>query len=596
MSSKSKPAPLVLSLGLLIHAAEAGRIVDQGPSAEDEAACAEFRAFWGEKSELRRFKDGQILESVVWELSSEGGLGQQRNKIVAQVVRYILGSRHGIPASDVEIFAGTMDHLIVEPEGLRRAIYLEDSVASSKGFGNIMGVYDALVKDLTGLADLPLAISSVSPSSPGLRYSTVFTPSPRRLKEFGRFPASTKYIEIHDIILTMESSGRWPDDLEGVQKIKAAFLARIAEGLSSLHTIVTAQLAFDLSARPIDDNVSLEILTSSGYAFRARIFYERSLLLLRSRAQKLGLSDPDQDLSRIHHNERFIHAPRHHAAIATLQHHFTSYSPTVRLVKRWFSAHMLSPYFDDPILELFVVSVFLDSSASFEPPASGPTGLARVMEKLATWKWKEEFLVVPMYTFSIATTSGRRADFPTAKKAEAKIAFEERRANNMGMDEGGAWFIATEEDVEGKVWGRKIGKVVAGRVKGLAKATLKAMNGGVLSGGLVVEVRAKEFISSRLLVFLNVLLIDTRFKQQLFSPPLGDYAFLLHLNSNIVPRHFQSIAPDPSALVKSRSPSVLSGSVMGDHDDDTPRLAFDPVATLLRDLEVRRPFLFFYLR
>jgi U3 small nucleolar RNA-associated protein 22 len=30
-------------------------------------AAAVFREFWGDKAELRRFKDGSILEAVVWE-------------------------------------------------------------------------------------------------------------------------------------------------------------------------------------------------------------------------------------------------------------------------------------------------------------------------------------------------------------------------------------------------------------------------------------------------------------------------------------------------------------------------------------------------
>ena len=482
------PPPLVLTLGIVLDAAEAGRLVDQGPPAEDEAACAEFRAFWGSKSELRRFKDGAILESVVWDQVLEPGLGQQRNKVVSQVVRYILESRNGIPASNVDVFAGAFDSLLVEPESLRRAIFLEDSVANNKGFGNIMGAYDGLVKELTALKDLPLAISSTSPSSPGLRYSTVFTPSPRRLKDFARFPDSTKYIEVHDMLLTMEGSGRWPEDLEGIQKIKAAFLAKIAEQLNPLQTIFRAQVVFDLSSRPTDDNVSLEILTSTGFAFRARIHYDRTLLILKSRASKMGTTseigiDSPLDL----YNQRFVHAPRHHAALATLQHHFTSYSPTVRLVKRWFSAHMLSPHFPTELIELLVASVFIDPASAYEAPSSGATGFARVMEKLASWKWKDEALLVPIYSFSSATTSGRRPSFPTSAGVVAQAAFELRRLNDPVINNG-AWFIATEEDVQGRVWGQGVGKAVAGRARGLARATLTTLNEGVSSGTLIVEV------------------------------------------------------------------------------------------------------------
>ncbi|KAL6005249.1 hypothetical protein ACLOJK_005811 [Asimina triloba] len=42
------------------------RVVDIGPNAENKEEVAKFRKFWGEKSELRRFKDGTIAESTAF--------------------------------------------------------------------------------------------------------------------------------------------------------------------------------------------------------------------------------------------------------------------------------------------------------------------------------------------------------------------------------------------------------------------------------------------------------------------------------------------------------------------------------------------------
>jgi U3 small nucleolar RNA-associated protein 22 len=484
------PSSVTLFLGILLDPAQSLRLVDQGPSAEDEEACADFRAFWGRKSELRRFKDGAIVESVVWDEPSVGGLGPQRNKIVHHIVKYILDERHGIPAANVDFFAAAMDHLIVEPEAIRRSIYLEDSVATGKGFGNVVTAFDDLSKELKDLSDIPLTVSAVQPSSPALRYSSIFTPSPRRLKDFERQPDSVKYIAPLDIVITLESSGRWPDDLEGIQKIKAAFLGKIGEGLEATRSVLRAELAFDAEARPIDDNVSLEILTASGWAFRARIFYDRSQLLLEEREEQLGSPSPSSSsLSPLEiYEQRFTHAPQHHAAIANLQHHFTSYSHTVRLFKRWVSSHMLSPHFSDEILELVVASVLLDPTSPYDPPNSGATGFARVMERLARWNWKDEPLFVPIYSFSNAITSGRRAVLPTKDRADATANFQSLRLSKPAMEEH-AWVVATEEDVEGTVWSKGTGKVAAARIRGLAKATLKTLEEGVTNGDLIVDVR-----------------------------------------------------------------------------------------------------------
>ncbi|KAM0752220.1 Nrap protein [Meredithblackwellia eburnea MCA 4105] len=567
----------VLAIGLILDAAEAGRLVDQGPSAEDEAACAEFRTFWGPKSELRRFKDGSIVESVVWDDPADSldhkayGLGQHRSAIAGRIVRYILETRHAVPKDCVTVFAGSMDHLLVEPEAVRRAIYLQDPVQSGRGFATVVEAYDALARDLTGLADLPLTVSAVQPSSSGLRYSSILTPSPRRLKNFERFPNSTKFIDVHDVVVTLEGSGRWPDDLEGIQKIKAAFLSKIGEGLSQLHTIIAATISFDTDARPIDDNVSLEVLTASGFAFRVRISYERSIALLELREANVGvppLTSPTDSPLQLY-NQRFVHTPRHHAAISTLQHHYSAYSTTVRLFKRWLSAHMVSSSFPDALAELVCASVFLDPASTFDPPASGAAGFARTIAFLANWKWKDEPLHVALYTFYNATTSGRRPAFPHPAKEKSKAAFEARRLADPTVNSF-AWIVCTEEDQEGHAWGRSVNKIVASRVRSLAKATIVAFENQLVSDKVLVE--------------------------NLFTTPLTDYSFLIHIDPSVNPRHFENLNPDSSALSSRSHGSVVAGNVMGHDDDSTILLGWDPVSEFIREAEALYPstFLLFY--
>lgn len=410
-----------------------------------------------------------------------------------RVVEYILSERHGVPLANIDFFAGSMDHLIVEPEAVRRSLYLEDSVATGKGFTNAVTAFDDLAKEIKELKEVPLEVSAVQPCTPGLRYSSVFTPSPRRLKDFDRLPASLRYIEPLEFYIALEGSGSWPDDLEAVQKIKSAFLAKMGEGLEARRSVLKAEVVIDVEARPIDDNVSLEILTASGWAFRARIFYDRSQILLEEREEQLGetaaASTPTLLSPLDAYLQRFVHAPKHHAAMCALQNHFPSFSPTVRLLKRWVSAHMLSSHFDHEQLELVAASVFLDPASPFDPPQSGATGFARAMDRLATWKWRDEPLLVPVYSFTQAVSSARRAALPVADRQEAVESFQAMRLDKPNVDEH-AWVIATEADLEGTAWGRRTGKVVAARIRGLAKATLATLQAGVAEGTLVVEVRA----------------------------------------------------------------------------------------------------------
>ena len=55
-----------LVIGLVLNAECAGRKVERGPAAENAEAARRFRKFWGDKAELRRFKDGAIQETLVW--------------------------------------------------------------------------------------------------------------------------------------------------------------------------------------------------------------------------------------------------------------------------------------------------------------------------------------------------------------------------------------------------------------------------------------------------------------------------------------------------------------------------------------------------
>ena len=48
----------------------------------------EFRKFWGEKSELRRFKDGNVCETVCWASSTDSM--KQKRSITRDIIKYIL--------------------------------------------------------------------------------------------------------------------------------------------------------------------------------------------------------------------------------------------------------------------------------------------------------------------------------------------------------------------------------------------------------------------------------------------------------------------------------------------------------------------------
>ncbi|KAG8732138.1 hypothetical protein FRC11_000523 [Ceratobasidium sp. 423] len=242
---------------------EAPRLVDldYGPPADDAAGSEVFGAFWGPKSELRRFKDDRIFESVVWAVS--------------------------------------------HPD--ERA------------------PFDALVKQIKSAEDLPLSLVTASPISPSLRGTSVFYPWPMDLARYSALPDSIKYIPPMEAILQLEKSARWPDDLAVIQKIKLAFFVGIADALRARDENIRTSVALESDATETDihDNCSLEVLTPSGFAFRLWIYHDREKALLDgiisdSNAAP-GMAAAAKDALRIHET-RFLHMPRRHAAVAALSH------------------------------------------------------------------------------------------------------------------------------------------------------------------------------------------------------------------------------------------------------------------------------------
>ncbi|CAE6501093.1 unnamed protein product [Rhizoctonia solani] len=519
-----------IELGLVLDQTEAPRLVDYGPPADDSAGSEVFRAFWGPKSELRRFKDGRILESVVWEVSHP----DERAHIPGRLIRHILQFHFGIEIEPVQ--PTVYDEVVRLPSS---AVKLYSSVAENlMTFRPSQTAFDTIVRQIKAAEDLPLALVTASPISPYLRGTSVFYPWPMDLARYGSLPESIKYIPPMDAILQLEKSARWPDDLAAIQKLKLAFFVGIADALRAQDPQIRTSVALDPDATELDvhDNCSLEVVTPAGFAFRFRIYHDREKTLLDA-AKADG--DPRVGGALRLHETRFLYLPRHHAAVAALSHRFPSYAPTVRLVVRWLGAHLVLTHVSHPLIELIVAREFLKPGRA---PTSVPTAFARVVQTLVEWRWREEPLAVPLY--SALDEQGSKDYKKLTRDAEEACRALRREDPTLGR---GAWVVSTEEDVQGLRWGSPR-PIVAARVQQIAKATLEHI--------LSSEVAEKT-------IFLH---------------PLTDYDFVIRLNPSVLPRYGENITADESVWTASRGFANNRG-------DATPLVGFDPAAEYLADLQ-----------
>ncbi|RMC16490.1 hypothetical protein DUI87_06425 [Hirundo rustica rustica] len=256
-----------LTFGLLFDPEFAASTLEKGPQA-DHPEALEFRTFWGEKSELRRFQDGSICEAVVWEASNVC----QKRLIPDQIIRHLLKLHAGIPESSISYTGALLESLIKTGK--------EAWGTGEEAMVSVVCSYDDLSRKLWNLKELPLTVTAVQGIHPALRYTDVFPPVP--MKPIYSFHHRSKhlllpsvgkpcpaYITPLKVICHMEGSGQWPQDKGAIKRIKAAFHLQLAELLRQQHQLV---------CRPA---VTYTDVYKDGYVFRLQVAYHREPLILK---------------------------------------------------------------------------------------------------------------------------------------------------------------------------------------------------------------------------------------------------------------------------------------------------------------------------
>ncbi|WVW85925.1 hypothetical protein I302_107963 [Kwoniella bestiolae CBS 10118] len=566
--SPSSTSSTTLAIGIIFDPEHATRVIDIGPSSDSaQATAAEaFRALWGSKAELRRFKDGSISESVVWEINRP----EEATLIPGKIVKFLLNHHFQLPEDIIQCLSSdkTWQEIIQIQPSVRNAINIPGS--EKQGFRPVLSAYDELYKILKDLdTELPLSILNVNPSSELLRYSSIYVPHPIDINRINTVPGCISHVSPVEVVLQFESSPKWPDDLGAIQKVKLALFEKLARVLEGKLPKSQINILFDGGCSDIEDSASLEILVPQGIAFRLKIHYEKERVLLERIIQEdkkplpiLGTALPKSSVKLAipaleKHLLLFNHKTQHHQSIIPLHHRYPSYSTATRLLKKWFASHMLlGIHISVEVIELLMAKVYLASN-SLQVPSSGTNGFIRAMVMLAEWEWKNEAMFVPIFSVKEATSNeAGRYDFPHEKRQEGIKAFETLRSKDSSSvnSHQNGWVVFTEEDQSGLRWTRKVNKVIAARVGQLARATLVAVRGGSEDGVLDIK--------------------------SLFITPLNHYDFLLHLTPSTTTKYHQSIQANPEEWEsKLKYRNIHSSS-----SESSIKIGFNPSEMFVEDM------------
>ena len=350
-SRKSPPTlPTTLMIGLTIDQNNWTRVVDRGPSA-DTAESKAFKEFWGERSNIRRFQDGSIVQAVVW----AGKTAQERRNILTQITEYVLQRHAGI--SPDQLMAIQLD----SREIVGKPYYMG---AGEEQALKIISTFSELSKILRKCSKIPLTITSVLGVSPVFRNTDLY-PQQEYQVGGGMKGAAPPYVKAHDVSCHFELSGKWPEDVRGILRLKAAFYLALKEELQSMHIAARASIDFIDIAR-------------NGFVFRLRCRVPKEEKL---RAGNISFWVPcsGSDLQ-----VQTVISPAVSCHLASLSMQHSAYPLTVRFLKRWVAAHLLSHYIPDIFCELVVAHTFLDSSS---PPQTATAAFLRVLTFLSSFDW-----------------------------------------------------------------------------------------------------------------------------------------------------------------------------------------------------------------
>ncbi|XP_053611416.1 nucleolar protein 6 [Plodia interpunctella] len=512
-----------LSFGLVLNPEHCVNVVEKGPPANLPEA-EEFRSFWGEKSELRRFQDGSITETCVW----DGETTQERRGITKQIVNYLMKTKYDIPQSDVFHICDQLDTLTSRKQ-------YSDAQTEQCSL-EALRAFDELRRDLRQLTQLPLDVSAVYGVSPVFSYSDPLPPLPRAaprnpwrrgsaslVKEITREgnAVAPEYTPVSKAIIELGHSGKWPGDIEAFRCLKAAFNLQIAERLQKQYSLPT-------QAYP----THIDVL-KNGLVFRLEIAHPKEITLLRREIEN-GVVKFRETEDSIKLQCETVLMPRLRGALHGLHQKHPSFGPTVCLFKRWLSSHLLSPPHVPPaVAELLVASVFVHS-APLAPPTMPTAGLVRVLTLLANTDWTREMIVL---------------DFNEDMKRE-EITELERQFSSREDPTPTIHIVTAYDAAHPAIWSRRdpTPQVIA-RAKILADSTLR-----YFQRTLLIEMKD------------NIL--------SCFVPSLSGYDVLIRLNPALVP--YTSERVERPALSR-KLPTTFP-------EDIIPVVDFDPVRCYLEEL------------
>lgn len=374
-------------LGFSINPETSQRAVDRGPPSDNHSEVQKFLDLWGKKAQLRRFKDGAIVQAVVWNDESKERF-QNSNKWDGGYVEKIANHLIQIHHNSREVSRCLPNLLGVIDGHFQRSKHFDPWSAHQ----NMMKAFDSLsdfLRESTETRvqgklqahsiDLPLPIDAVEPLSPCLRYCELFPPMPHPLlsvadslekKVSGAITSDPILIQIK-----FGPSSKWPTDLKAIGAAKTAMLIRLAE---SIEGMANSDFGGPITVCPTYADIIYK-----GYCFRILVRADPEIQMLR----RLTNPSPLALALLVKLENTHVLASRHHSTIHAVHSLHPSAGSVVRIAKRWAASHLLSGHLRPEAIELLVAKVYTEDGFALKAPATAMAGFLRFLHLFSSHDW-----------------------------------------------------------------------------------------------------------------------------------------------------------------------------------------------------------------
>ncbi|XP_018301266.1 nucleolar protein 6 [Mycetomoellerius zeteki] len=520
-----------LVIGLELNPETCFDIVDKGPEANLPEAV-DFRNFWGDKSELRRFKDGAIREAVIW---SKGKTLADKRMICRKIIVFLLETKFNIFKNQYLYVANQMEDLLkLHKYKITHFVYGTGEEATLK----VLQAFNTLEKNLMSLNDMPLTINGVQGSSPVFRYAEIFPPLATVHRKIDGITEENKnclslsknitkcptYVHALEATLQLSTSGKWPEELEAIRKTKAAFHIQIAECLRTQHALT------------VQANPSYIDVYQNGFVFRLRVAHQKEIALMKQVKEDGVIKYRDNEES-IELENKLFHLPKLSSALHGLHSQQPSFGPANCLAKRWLSAQLLDDtHIPEIVVELLMASLYL-APEPYKPAQTPQVAFLRFLEIVARAHWNTDSVIVNF-----------NGEMTNEEIAAIETLFNTARSSLPPL------FISTPYDQQKTLCTRKApSHLVLNRMSVFAKESLKLFD-DLLFNNTVLDVKP------------------------IFRPPLLEYDCLLHLKSRMIPRRLQAVDTSSKAKIVDLHPYKTHSL------QKIPVVDFDPIQRFLKDL------------